>query len=127
MTPITSSEQTAQDLNLEGKLTIRILPVVGFTFVAYLCIGIPLSILPSYVHQNFGVNAILAGLLVSLQYIATFASRPRAGHMTDTIGPRRTVRYGLIACASSGLLMFLAAVLHHRSFALSLISLALSR
>ncbi len=83
-----------------------------FTFVAYLCIGIPLSILPSYVHHKYGLNAAFAGLLVSLQYIATFASRPRAGHMADTIGPRRTVRYGLLSLATSGGFVLLAAVLH---------------
>ena len=124
--PSCSTEVSGQDVEVDRSLTLRILPVVGFTFVAYLCIGIPLSILPSYVHHKYGVNAAFAGLLVSLQYIATFASRPRAGHMADTIGPRRTVRYGLLSCAASGGLVLLAAVLH-RSFILSLLSLALSR
>jgi MFS family permease len=121
-----STEVSHQDVDAEGGLTLRIVPVVGFTFVAYLCIGIPLSILPSYFHQRYGVSAVFAGLLVSLQYIATFASRPRAGHMADTIGPRKTVRYGLLSCAASGAFVLLAAMLH-RSFGLSLFSLVLSR
>jgi nitrate/nitrite transporter NarK len=84
----------------EREITLRILPAVAFTFVAYFCIGAPLAILPSYLHLQLGISTLLAGLLVSLQFIATFASRPRAGHLSDTIGPRQTVRYGLLACAA---------------------------
>jgi len=97
----------------EPRLTARILPVVSFTFVAYLCIGAPLAILPAYLHLTLGVSTVLAGLLVSLQYVATFASRPRAGRLSDTIGPRRTVRIGLLACAAGGALMILAALFRH--------------
>jgi len=110
----------------DQEITLRILPAVAFTFVAYFCIGAPLAILPSYLHLQLGISTLLAGFLVSLQYIATFASRPRAGHLSDTIGPRRTVRYGLLACTASGALMALAAWLRH-SLWLSLGTLALSR
>ena len=107
-------------------INLRILPAVAFGFVAYFAIGLPLAILPAHVHLHLGLSAMLAGLMVSLQYVATFASRPRAGRMTDTIGPRRTVRYGLVACAASGGLMVLSALLRH-SLWLGLGSLALSR
>ncbi|MDR3670203.1 MAG: MFS transporter [Holophaga sp.] len=110
----------------DQEVTLRILPAVAFTFVAYFCIGAPLAILPSYLHLQLGISTLLAGFLVSLQYIATFASRPRAGHLSDTIGPRRTVRYGLLACTASGALMVLAAWLRHTLW-LSLGTLALSR
>ena len=110
----------------DQEITLRILPAVAFTWVAYFCIGAPLAILPSYLHLQLGISTLMAGLLVSLQFIATFASRPRAGHLADTIGPRRTVRYGLMACAASGALMMLAAWLRH-SLWLSLGTLALSR
>jgi MFS family permease len=110
----------------DQEITLRILPAVAFTFVAYFCIGAPLAILPAYLHLQLGISTVLAGFLVSLQYIATFASRPRAGHLSDTIGPRRTVRYGLLACTASGALMVLAGWLRH-SLWLSLGTLALSR
>jgi hypothetical protein len=32
-----------------GRLNLRILPAVAFTFVVYLAIGLPLAVLPSYV------------------------------------------------------------------------------
>jgi len=110
----------------DRAVNLRIISAVAFTFVAYFCIGVPLATLPSYLHLQLGVSTSLAGLLVSLQYIATFASRPRAGRLSDTIGPRQTVRYGLLACAASGALMALAALLRHVLW-LNLATLAVSR
>jgi len=89
-------------------INLRILAAVFFDFSAYLAIGLPLAILPAYVHLQLGRSAILAGLMVSLQYIATFATRHRAGRMCDTIGPRQTVLYGMAFCAASGALLALS-------------------
>ena len=110
----------------DPKVNLRILSAIGFTFVAYFCIGVPLATLPAYLHLQLGIGTGIAGLLISLQYIATFASRPRAGQLSDTIGPRQTVRYGMLACAASGALMALAALLRH-SLWLNLGTLAVSR
>ncbi len=82
--------------------TGRILPVVWFTFVCYFTIGAQLAILPSYVHGRLGLGTVMAGLVISTQYVATVVSRPLAGRMTDALGPKRTVVYGLLACAGSG-------------------------
>ena len=61
----------------------RILGYVYFTFVCYLAIGLPLAILPAYVHLRMGYHASLAGLVISIQYIATFLSRPWAGRIRN--------------------------------------------
>jgi MFS family permease len=122
----TSSQLAELQPEIESRVTLRILPVVAFTFVCYFSIGIPLAILPSYVHLHLGVSTVLAGLLISLQYIATFASRPRAGHMADTLGPKRTVMWGLLACSLSGGFVVLAGLLRH-NLGLCLGSLVLSR
>ena len=121
-----ATKQYANVQPTDRGLTLRIIPVVAFSFVLYFSVGIPLAILPSYVHLRLGVSTFLAGLLISLQYIATFATRPRAGHMTDTLGPKRTVMYGLAACAVSGGLMAVAWLLQHTLW-LCLTSLVLSR
>jgi len=121
-----SVPETAPQQLSDTQVTRRILPVVGFSFVAYFAIGAPLALLPTYAHLQLGVNASIAGLLVSLQYVATFASRPRAGRRADTHGPRQTVRYGLLFCAASGFFLLLAGLLKH-SFWLSIDSLVLSR
>jgi len=113
-------------LTSEQKTTLRILQVIAFNFLAYLCIGAPLAILPAYLHLQLGIGTIAAGFLVSLQYFATFGSRHRAGRLSDTVGPRQTVRYSMLACAASGALLLLSALLRHTLW-LSLGTLALSR
>ncbi len=110
----------------EFATTLQILPVVFFTFVCYLTIGIPLAVLPGYVHGDLGFSAVVAGLAISVQYLATLASRAIAGRSADTLGPKKTVSIGLIACGASGITLLLA-VLCGRWPAVSLAVLVLSR
>jgi MFS family permease len=92
---------------------LRIAGVVCFTFIAYLTIGIPLAVLPAYVHLTLGFSSVWAGLAISMQYLATFATRPYAGRLADTVGSKQAVLAGLGACAASGLLLLLSAALEH--------------
>ncbi len=71
--------------------TLQIVPVVFFTFLCYLTIGLPLAVLPGYVHDDLGLSTILAGAVISAQYVATLSSRALAGRLADTLGPKRTV------------------------------------
>jgi MFS family permease len=90
-----------------------ILSTVAFTFVAYLTIGLSLAVLPGFVNTNLGFGAMLAGLAISIQYLATLISRPQAGRMADANGPKRTVMTGLAMCAASGVLLLIAALASH--------------
>ncbi|CAD6541612.1 MFS transporter [Paraburkholderia sabiae] len=110
----------------EFATTLQIIPVVFFTFLCYLTIGIPLAVLPGYVHDDLGYSAVIAGLAISVQYFATLASRPLAGRSADTLGPKKTVTIGLIGCGVSGVLLLLA-VLLGRWATLSLSLLVVSR
>lgn len=92
-------------------LTRRIVQIVLFTFLAYLVIGMQLAVLPPFVHSELGFGAVLAGLVISTQYVATLLSRGFAGRTSDTAGPKRAALIGLVACAVSGLLMIAAALL----------------
>ncbi|HTB94357.1 MAG TPA: MFS transporter [Candidatus Sulfotelmatobacter sp.] len=112
-TSLTETSESPRLPEFPGGTTAQILPAVSFTFVCYLSIGIPLAILPPYVHLQLGYGTILAGLVISVQYIATVLSRPRAGRMIDAVGPKRVVVYGLLACAGSGVWMFAAAFFNH--------------
>lgn len=107
-------------------ITARILSAVVFTFVVYLCIGIPLAVLPGFAHLDLGYSTILAGLAVSAQYLATLMSRPYAGRMADAMGPKRAVLTGLVVLALSGLFLALAALVPTIP-ALSLVLILLSR
>jgi MFS family permease len=90
----------------------RILGFVYFTFICYLCIGLPLAVLPPYVHLRMGYSALLAGLVISIQYIATLASRPWAGRISDRQGAKLSVIWGMMACTVSGVLLVAAAALY---------------
>jgi MFS family permease len=103
-----------------------ILGYVYFTFVCYLSIGLPLAVLPAFVHLRMGMHAALAGLIISIQYIATFLSRPWAGRISDHAGARVSVLWGMAACTLSGLLLLAAAALHFSSW-LTLSALVASR
>ncbi|MBW4022699.1 MAG: MFS transporter [Proteobacteria bacterium] len=81
----------------------QILATVVFTFIAYLVVGLPLAALPPFVHGTLHFSSVLAGLSVSVQYLATFVTRAPVGRMTDTVGPKIMVILGLGSCAMSGL------------------------
>jgi MFS family permease len=95
-----------------GGDTKHILGFVYFTFICYLSIGLPLAVLPTYVHYRMGYSATIAGLVISIQYIATLASRPWAGRISDRAGAKVSVLWGMGACAVSGALLMAAAALH---------------
>jgi MFS family permease len=99
---------------------------VYFTFIVYFSIGLPLAVLPPYVHLSMGYSAALAGLVISIQYIATLASRPWAGRISDRSGAKVSVLWGMSICSLSGALLVAAAALYFIPW-LSLTVLMLSR
>jgi MFS family permease len=106
--------------------TRHILSYVYFTFNCYLSIGLPLAVLPTYVNLRMGYSAVLAGLVISIQYIATLASRPWAGRISDRAGAKVSVLWGMSACTASGAFLILAAALHDLHW-LSFTALIVSR
>ncbi|MDY7068283.1 putative MFS-type transporter YhhS [Pseudomonas extremaustralis] len=90
-------------------VTLQVVSIVLFTFIGYLNIGIPLAVLPGYVHSELGFGAVIAGLVISLQYLATLLSRPYAGRIIDNLGSKRAVLIGLVGCGLSGVFMLFAA------------------
>jgi MFS family permease len=106
--------------------TLHILSFVSFTFIVYISIGLPLSVLPTFIHLGMGYSAFLAGLAISVQYIATLASRPWAGRISDRKGAKVSVLWGMATSTASGALVILAALLHDIRW-LSLVVLIVSR
>jgi MFS family permease len=106
--------------------TWSIIGYVYFTFICYLSIGLPLAVLPPYVHLRMGYSAVLAGLVISVQYIATLASRPWAGRISDRQGAKISVIWGMAACTVSGAALVAAAALYSIHW-LSFWTLILSR
>lgn len=106
-----SCSSTATLPQRRGAVIAPILGTVSFTFATYIAIGLALAVLPGFVHRTLGFSATLAGLAISVQYLATLLSRPHVGRMTDSLGPKRTVLTGLVLCASSGVLLLTGALL----------------
>src|SRR5579863_4115668 len=106
--------------------TLHILSFVSFTFIAYLCIGLPLSVLPPFIHLRMGYSAFLAGLVISVQYVATLVSRAWTGRISDHYGAKVAVKWGMALCTISGALIMVAVVLHRLPW-MSLLVLIVSR
>ena len=79
------------------RLNLQILSIVKFNFATYLTIGLPLAVLPGFVHDGLGYSAFWAGVVISLQYVATLLSRPHAGRYADSWGPKKVVCLGCLA------------------------------
>lgn len=90
------------------QLNLRILSIALYNFASYLAIGLPLAVLPGYVHDVMGFSAFWAGLVISIQYFATLLSRPHAGRYADLWGAKRVVMWGLGLSTLSGLCYLLA-------------------
>ncbi|MGD0307075.1 MAG: MFS transporter [Candidatus Acidiferrales bacterium] len=91
------------------QTTARIALTAFLSFLVYLVIGMQLAVMPMFAHVTLGFSPLIAGVVVSMQYVATLLSRPRAGTMSDTTGAKRTVTIGLWACIISGALLIVAA------------------
>ncbi len=97
--------------------TIRIIHTSLFVFFYYLMIGLLLAVLPGFVHLHLGLSPLWAGVAISAQYLATLLTRPRAGRMTDVLGPRATVLVGQVVGLLSGLCLIAAASLQSKAMA----------
>ncbi|MFT0518512.1 MFS transporter [Pseudomonas faucium] len=91
------------------SITLQLLSIVFYTFIAFLCIGLPIAVLPGYVHDQLGFGAVVAGITIGLQYLATLLSRPFAGRVADTLGGKKAIRFGLLGIAGCGVLTLFSA------------------
>ena len=108
-----------------SSVTVQIYATVLFNFIIYFLIGLPLAVFPAIAHNQLGLSATLAGILISLQYAATFATRSIAGRVIDTRGPKWAVLGGLTSALFSGLCILAASA--QSSPSLILVWLCLSR
>jgi len=93
------------------SITLQIVSIVFYTFIAFICIGLPIAVIPGYVHEQLGFSAVVAGVTIGSQYLATLLSRPMAGRMSDNVGTKRAIVLGLAGILISGVLTFIATLL----------------
>ncbi|MFP5205511.1 MAG: MFS transporter [Acidobacteriota bacterium] len=109
--PVSAARLPQTDAAFRGSLR-NIFSYVFFTFICYLSIGLPLAVLPPFVHLQLGYSALIAGLAISIQYVATLFSRPWAGRISDQAGAKISVMWGMGSIILSGLLVIATAELH---------------
>ena len=99
------------DAAFRGSLR-NIFSYVFFTFICYLSIGLPLAVLPPFVHLDLGYSTLIAGLAIGVQYVATLFSRPWAGRISDQASAKISVMWGMGAIIASGFLVIATTGLH---------------
>jgi MFS family permease len=106
--------------------TTLILLSVLCTALTYFAVGLPLAVLPGWVRNDLGYSAAIAGLAISVQYVATIVSRGLVGPMVDTSGPKHAILIGFACSIGSGAVMMIAANLQAHPLA-ALVTLFASR
>lgn len=91
-----------------NQIKLTIAGFVLLTFVGYFCIGLPLAVLPVYIHKDLGYSEIVAGVVISLQYATTFLTRGYAGNMVDKKGPKPAVIISMTCFILSGILLYIS-------------------
>ncbi|MDR1945601.1 MAG: MFS transporter [Desulfovibrio sp.] len=72
-------------------------------FLSFLVVGLPLPVIPLYVHDTLGYGTVVVGACVGAHFLATVLFRARAGRLADIRGARHTVHTGFLLIACSGL------------------------
>src|SRR6202167_6728187 len=86
-------------------------PIAAGLFFGFISVGLPLPVIPLFVHQVLGYGDAVVGGAVGLQFLATVLTRSYAGGVADAHGGKRSMMRGAAVCAFAGVLYMLASAL----------------
>lgn len=89
----------------------RLLLLTAVLFVSYLCVAIPLPVVPVYVTERLGLSNVWAGLGVGIAFLSTIVTRGHAGHLSDRRGAKVAVGRGLVFYAGGALISLITGLL----------------
>jgi MFS family permease len=102
----------------------RLVLLTAILFVAYVCIAIPVPIVPVYVTERLGLSNVWAGLGVGIGFFATILTRGYAGSLSDRRGAKIALARGLVFYVIGALTSMVAGLLYHAPLMAFLVLLA---
>lgn len=89
----------------------RLLLLTAVFFISYLCVAIPLPVVPVFVTERLGFGNVWAGLGVGIAFFSTIVTRGYAGSLSDRNGPKVALVRGLIVYVAGALISLSAGIL----------------
>ncbi|WLE62000.1 arabinose transporter [Burkholderia plantarii] len=82
--------------------------LAAILFVSYLCVAIPLPVIPVFVTHRLGLDNVWAGLGVGIAFLSTIFTRGYAGNLADRLGAKTAVVRGMLLYAGGAAISLLA-------------------
>jgi MFS family permease len=120
------SKQSLEQNPPAGSPLAILRPIVLAIFIGFLMTGLPIAVIPLQVSHALGFGPVVVGAIVGAQFVASLASRPLAGRLSDSRGAKVAVVTGFTSAAVAGAL-YLVSLLFVGLPLLSLGILAIAR